>query len=76
MRLTSEQVAWVLNCQPHDVPVLVMGRLLKPLGNPSATWTHKEIRSLAARLVFDGLAAGEANPTPGFQDLITDILLF
>ncbi len=29
-----EQTAWVLNCQPHDVPVLVMARLLKPLGNP------------------------------------------
>ncbi len=28
------QVAWVLNCQPHDVPVLVLARLLKPLGNP------------------------------------------
>jgi hypothetical protein len=24
----------VLNCQPHDVPVLVAARLLKPLGNP------------------------------------------
>jgi hypothetical protein len=33
-RLTAEQVAWVLNCQPHDVPVLVAARLLKPLGNP------------------------------------------
>lgn len=33
-RLTVEQTAWVLNCQPHDVPVLVMSRLLKPLGNP------------------------------------------
>ena len=35
-RLTAEQVAWVLNCQPHDVPVLVAARLLKPLGNPAA----------------------------------------
>ena len=35
-RLTAEQVAWVLNCQPHDVPVLVAARLLKPLGNPPA----------------------------------------
>jgi len=35
-RLTVEQTAWVLNCQPHDVPVLVGARLLKPLGNPSA----------------------------------------
>jgi hypothetical protein len=33
-RLTAEQVAWVLNCQVHDVPVLVSGKLLKPLGNP------------------------------------------
>ena len=24
----------MLNCQPHDVPVLVAARLLKPLGNP------------------------------------------
>ena len=35
-RLTFEQAAWVLNCQPHDVPVLVASRLLKPLGNPPA----------------------------------------
>jgi hypothetical protein len=33
-RLTAEQAAWVLNCQPHDIPVLVAARLLKPLGNP------------------------------------------
>lgn len=33
-RLTAEQTAWVLNCQPHDVPVLVAARLLKPLGTP------------------------------------------
>lgn len=33
-RLTVEQTAWVLNCQPHDVPVLVAAKLLKPLGNP------------------------------------------
>jgi hypothetical protein len=35
-RLTAEQAAWVLNCQPHDVPILVVARLLKPLGNPPA----------------------------------------
>ena len=33
-RLTAEQVAWLVNCQPHDVPTLVAARLLKPLGNP------------------------------------------
>jgi hypothetical protein len=35
-RLTAEQVAWVINCQPHDIPVLVAARLLKPLGNAPA----------------------------------------
>jgi hypothetical protein len=35
-RLTAEQAAWVINCQPHDVPVLVAARLLKPLGSPAA----------------------------------------
>jgi len=24
----------VLNCQSHDVPILVAARILKPLGNP------------------------------------------
>ena len=33
-RLTVEQAAWVLNCQPHDLPVLIAARLVKPLGNP------------------------------------------
>jgi hypothetical protein len=33
-RLTAEQAAWVLNCQPHDLPILVSSRLLRPLGNP------------------------------------------
>ena len=35
-RLSSEQVAWVLNCQAHDVPILVMARLLKAVGSPAA----------------------------------------
>ena len=33
-RLTAEEVAWLLNCQPHDIPVLVAAKLIKPLGNP------------------------------------------
>jgi hypothetical protein len=24
----------VLGCQPHDIPILVLARLLRPLGNP------------------------------------------
>jgi len=38
-RLTAEQAAWVLNCQPHDIPILVAARLLKPLGNPRPNGT-------------------------------------
>jgi hypothetical protein len=38
-RLTVEQVAWLLNCQPHDIPTLVAARLLKPLGDPPANGT-------------------------------------
>ena len=34
-RLTKEQVAELLGCKPHDVPVLVRFGLLKPLGKPT-----------------------------------------
>jgi hypothetical protein len=33
-RADRNQVAWVLNCQPHDLPILVAARPLKPLGSP------------------------------------------
>jgi hypothetical protein len=33
-RLTAEQAAWVINCQPSDVRILIAAKLLKPLGNP------------------------------------------
>jgi hypothetical protein len=35
-RLTAEQAAWVINCQPHDLPALIAAKLVKPLGNPPA----------------------------------------
>ena len=38
-RLTAEQTAWVLNCQPHDIPGLIASRLLKPLGKPPTNGT-------------------------------------
>ena len=38
-RLTVEQAAWVINCQAHDIPVLVAARLLRPLGNPPQNGT-------------------------------------
>ena len=50
-RLNVEQAAWVLNCQPHDVPVLVAAKLLKPLGNPPQNGTKyfctKEVLELS-----------------------------
>ncbi len=33
-RLNAEQVAVILGFAPHDIPVLVRTKLLKPLGNP------------------------------------------
>lgn len=35
MRLSARQAAWVINCQPHDIPALVAAKLLKPLGDPA-----------------------------------------
>ena len=35
LRLTAEQVAELLNCQPDSVLILVQKKLLKPLGRPS-----------------------------------------
>jgi hypothetical protein len=50
-RLTAEQAAWMLNCQPHDIPVLIAARLLKPLGSPQPNsvkyFATAEIVSLA-----------------------------
>lgn len=50
-RLTADQVAWVLNCQVHDVPTLVAAKLLKPLGNPPQNgvkfFATKEVTELA-----------------------------
>jgi hypothetical protein len=36
-RVDAEQAGWLLNCLPHNIPMLVAARLLKPLGNPPAS---------------------------------------
>ncbi len=43
-RLTAEQVAMLLGCHAHDVPVLVTARLLRPLGRP----TQNSVKYFAA----------------------------
>jgi|HubBroStandDraft_1064217.scaffolds.fasta_scaffold288080_2 hypothetical protein len=48
-RLTAEQVAWVLNCQAGDIPILVMARLLKPLGSPA----HNSVKYFATAAVLE-----------------------
>ena len=35
-RLTSEQAAWLIGCQPHNLPALVAAKQLKPLGHTPA----------------------------------------
>jgi hypothetical protein len=42
-RLTAQQAGWVLNCQPHDVAILVVARLLRPLGSP----VHNSVKYFA-----------------------------
>src|ERR1700722_16469016 len=50
-RLTAEQAAKVLNCQKHDITVLMREKLLAPLGNPTPNgkkfFETSEILSLA-----------------------------
>jgi len=60
-RLTAEQAAWVLNCQPHDVPVLVAVRLLKPLGQSTAEQRQVLCRVRTARTGPRSGVAGEGH---------------
>jgi hypothetical protein len=52
-RLTTEQAAWLLNCNAHDIPILVARGLLKPLGSPRQNGTKYfatgEVLELAGR---------------------------
>ncbi len=52
-RLTVDQVAWMLNCQAHDIPVLVAARLLKPLGNPPVSSAKHYSSKLVVELAQD-----------------------
>jgi hypothetical protein len=52
-RLMAQQVAWILNCQPYEVPILVGARLLKPLGNPAANSIKFFATSDVSELVLD-----------------------
>src|ERR1700733_1203611 len=51
-RLNAEEAAYLLGFKSHEIPVLISGGLLKPLGNPPmngvkyfATVTLEELRS-------------------------------
>jgi hypothetical protein len=35
-RLNAEEAAWLLGFLPHEIPVLMASKLLKPLGTPAA----------------------------------------
>ncbi|MCG3148910.1 MAG: hypothetical protein PCFJNLEI_02362 [Verrucomicrobiae bacterium] len=50
-RLSAIQTAWFLGFEPHEIPILIMDGLLKPLGHPPrngtkffATSTLEELR--------------------------------
>ena len=52
-RFTVEQTAWTLNFQEHDIPILIMAHLLKPLGNPPANGVKYFAAVEIAELVRD-----------------------
>lgn len=35
LRVTAEETAWLLNCAEHDIPCLILAKLLRPLGKPA-----------------------------------------
>ena len=38
-RLDATQAAWYLGFEPHEIPILIDGSLLKPLGKPARNCT-------------------------------------
>ena len=52
-RLNSEQAAWLLGFQEHDIPILVAAGLLKPLGSPPANGVKYFAASVAGELRDD-----------------------
>ena len=38
-RLGATQAAWYLGFEPHEIPILIAGSLLKPLGKPARNCT-------------------------------------
>ena len=38
-RMKVEEAAWYLGFDPHEIPILVAGNLLKPLGKPARNCT-------------------------------------
>jgi len=54
--LTAEQAAWVLNCRPQDVPILVVAHLLKRLPSNGAVPERKFL------LLYLGTISGGNTP--------------
>ena len=51
-RMNAEETAWYLGFMPHDIPVLIRSKLLKPLGNPAPNgnkyFSELDLRELRA----------------------------
>lgn len=52
-RLSVTQTAHILNCGPHDIPVLIDKGLLKPLGKPRANTVKWFATTAIKRLAED-----------------------
>lgn len=64
-RLTAAEVAWVLNCQTHDLPILVTARLLRPLGSPEPNSVKYFCAAEVVELAKDRAWLGKVTNTVG-----------
>jgi hypothetical protein len=60
-RLSAKQAAWLLGFEPHEIPILLGGRLLKPLGHPPDKGMKFFLRAELERLQDDPLWMGKAS---------------
>ena len=56
-RLGATQAAWYLGFEPHEIPILIAGNLLKPLGkglvDSRANYSAGQVSNLAASFQLD-----------------------
>ena len=60
-RLDATQSAWYLGFEPHEIPILIAGNLLKPLGKPARNCTKFFATEMLEQLRHDEKWLGRAS---------------